>query len=385
MRNISIKINKMNKILFLSMAAAILLLSCMQNKRTYTIQGIWKEGDGQVVYLKESIGKKQYEIKDSAVVENGTFLMKGDLPKIVERTLFVDGKQSIVILDSVPITVTCKTVTKDIKGKELKMTDVKIEGSKNQKIFKEYLGLKQAEMFMMLGVSFAGQKAKKENDKAMLDSIAQLYVSTKRSTREKTLKLIKKNPDFYVTAILLKNDVAKSEPLADVKKYYADLSSRVKRSSVGQDLKKVIEQIEMTADGSVAPDFILPDMNGKKVRLSDLRGKYVIIDFWASWCGPCCKEIPTVKSIYEKYNSKGLEILGLSLDHNKDKWLGAIEKYNMPWIQVSDLKGWECEVAKLYNVTGIPRVFLLDKEGKIISSKLRGEELSNKMDELFKQ
>lgn len=370
----------MKKILFLCVAVAVVLSACMKNERTYCINGSWQDGDGQVVYLKKKIGKKLYEVVDSAIVKEGVFNMKGALPKIVERTLFVGKKSNILIMDSIPINVNCITKVRNIKGKEFKNTDVKIDGSKNQKIFHDYLKLKQAEMFMMLGVSMMAQKG----DKKMLDSIAQVYITTKKNTREKTLKLVTSNPDSYSSAIILKNDVAKSEPLADVKKYYKGLTWIVKKSSVGKELKAEIEKIEKTADGSVAPDFTLPDMEGKDVKLSDLRGKYVIIDFWASWCGPCCREITTVKKIYKKYHDKGLEVIGLSLDNKKDKWLGAVKKYDMPWIQVSDLKGWECPVAKTYSVTGIPRVFLLDKEGKIISSKLKGEELAKKMDELFK-
>lgn len=370
----------MKKILFLGVAVAVVLSSCMKNQRTYTIQGSWEKGDGEIVYLKKNLGNKKYDVVDSAVVKDGVFKMTGALPKIVERTLFVGKKTNNLIMDSVPINVTCKTIIKNIKGKELKRTDVKVEGSKNQKIFHDYLKLKQAEMFMMLGVSMMAKKG----DKKMLDSIAQVYVTTKKNTQEKTLKLITSNPDSYTAAILLKNDVSKSAPLADVKRYYNDLTWIVKKSSVGKELKAEIEKIEKTADGSVAPDFTLPDMNGNEVKLSDLRGKYVIIDFWASWCGPCCKEIPTVKKIFKKYHDKGLEIIGVSLDKGKDKWLGAINKYEMPWIQVSALKGWDCPVAKTYTVTGVPRVFLLDKEGKIISSKLRGEDLAKKMDELFK-
>lgn len=119
------------------------------------------------------------------------------------------------------------------------------------------------------------------------------------------------------------------------------------------------------------------------LKLSSLRGKYVLLDFWASWCGPCLGEMPNVKHLYAKYHKKGLEIYGVSLDDKADKWKAAIAKHELKWNHVSSLKGWNCPVAKEYNVTGIPRMYIIDPSGRIIAQDLRGEDLANKMAELF--
>ena len=373
------------KNLFLTIIAIMVLLSSCVNERTYTIQGNWKNAEGKVVYLKEKIGKKEYTIVDSAVVKSGKFKMVGKLPEIVERTVFIEKNHELVILDSVPININVESIVKKIRDKEIKRLKITLKGSINQELFKKYLEIKKAEMFMMLGVSMAGKKAKETNDNSMLDSIAKMYLKTKKNTKIKTLKLVKDNLDTYFAAIITNSDIAKSQKFDVTKEIYNQLSNRVKASSVGKTLKKTIDRIEKTAIGSIAPDFTLPTLDGKKITLSSLKGKYVIIDFWASWCGPCCRELPTVKRIYDKYKDKGLEIIGLSLDDKKERWTKAIEKYEMTWIQASDLKGWECPVAGLYNVTGIPKVFLLDKEGKIMSSTLRGEELEKEMDKIFEK
>ena len=136
--------------------------------------------------------------------------------------------------------------------------------------------------------------------------------------------------------------------------------------------------------GDVAPDINLPGPDGKPVSLYSLRGKYVMIDFWASWCGPCRRENPNVVNVYNKFKDKGLEIYGVSLDAKKDQWVAAIEQDGLPWIHVSDLMYWNSVVVPQYQIQGIPATVLLDKEGKIIARDLRGAQLEQKLEEIFK-
>ncbi len=138
-----------------------------------------------------------------------------------------------------------------------------------------------------------------------------------------------------------------------------------------------------TAIGSIAPEIELPDTNGNIVKLSSLRGKVVLIDFWASWCGPCRKESPNMVKLYQTYHDKGFEIYGVSLDQSKANWLGAINADNLSWIHVSDLKRWQCQAGLDYGVRSIPSTVLIDKNGKIIAKNLRGEELANKVKEVI--
>ena len=149
---------------------------------------------------------------------------------------------------------------------------------------------------------------------------------------------------------------------------------------LAQELAKARGPLEA---GMEAPDFTELTPEGKPLKLSDLRGKVVLIDFWASWCGPCRRENPHVVKLYEKYKDKGFEILGVSLDRDRDRWLQAIKDDKLTWPQVSDLQHWQSKAAKLYNVTGIPYTVLLDANGNIIATKLRGEALDAALQNIF--
>ena len=132
-----------------------------------------------------------------------------------------------------------------------------------------------------------------------------------------------------------------------------------------------------------APDFTITDAEGNQVNLSDFFGKPIVLNFWASWCGPCRQEMPEVKKIYEQYKDKGFDIVGVSLDNNKKAWVGAINKMELPWHHISDLKGWQCEGAAVYGINAIPATILFGPDGKVVAAGLRAHELAAKLAELL--
>ena len=149
--------------------------------------------------------------------------------------------------------------------------------------------------------------------------------------------------------------------------------------------KKNIKDKVILPIGSKAPEINLEDTKGKETPLSSVEGEVILIDFWASWCGPCRAEIPNLVKLYSKYHTKGFEIYGVSLDSKKTDWTNAIKQLNMTWPQVSDIKGWQSSAAKLYGINSIPSTFLIDKNGIIIAKGLRGQKLEDKLIELFPQ
>ena len=170
-----------------------------------------------------------------------------------------------------------------------------------------------------------------------------------------------------------------------LKERYNLLGEKAKASAQGKAIAAQIAKLESTAIGQIAPNFTITTPEGESISLYDIKGKVKLIDFWASWCGPCRAENPNVKKIYERYKSKGLEVIGVSLDIKVDAWCKAIEADGLPWLHMSDLKGWNSIVTDVYQIHGIPMLFVLDENNRIVGEGLRGEELEKCVQKVLAQ
>jgi peroxiredoxin len=192
----------------------------------------------------------------------------------------------------------------------------------------------------------------------------------------------KNNPLFAYFVFSVFN----AEPtMEDYQKLKEAFNHTIPKSKYLTLINQKLEKEQHLMIGGVADDISLPDTAGNVVTLSSLRGKVVLIDFWAAWCGPCRKENPMNRKIYERFKDKGFEIYAVSLDREAGSWKAAIEKDKLPWIHVSDLKHWACEPYRKYGFNGIPATVLIDREGKILSKSLRGEELERFLEQYFEK
>ncbi|UAY55709.1 TlpA disulfide reductase family protein [Arachidicoccus terrestris] len=223
------------------------------------------------------------------------------------------------------------------------------------------------------------------------DHPAQPYTQFSKELKVPKLRLMQQfiptHPNSLLALYQLYVNVARyPDEVSELVRLFNQLTPEVQETKEGKQMATLIRGLSANKVGDVALNFTLPDPTGKMVSLSDFRGKYVLLDFWATWCGPCLEEMPNVANAYRKYHDKNFEIIGVSLDRPDTKalWKKMIKDKHMDWVQVSDLKWWNSEAALLYNIQGVPANFLIDPEGKVIAVNLRGPALQTKLAEIFK-
>lgn len=234
-----------------------------------------------------------------------------------------------------------------------------------------------------LGEEF--QKAQQAGDEKKMFELQMQYQVLASKANDQVAELIKKEPaSLGVINLLQSGQTLDKDKYIDVYIATADKVKKAWPNSIhAKDFVDMVEKNRAVAIGQVAPEIALPNPEGQIVKLSSLRGKYVLIDFWAKWCGPCRKENPNVVRAYQAYKDKGFEVFGVSLDRSKDDWVKAIKEDNLTWTHVSDLKYFQSEAALRYNINAIPFSVLVDPNGVIVAKNLRGAELHRKLAEVF--
>lgn len=366
------------------MAGLLALASCGDGKRSggFELKGNFTNSKGETLMLEKLAGQQPVVVDSATIDENGNFEFEHYTPKIgFYRVKVNDQNFAMLVLDSsdrVNLTGSVNDLGNTYKA----------EGSPETALFMEYNAISKSRDIRLDSLNKAFQALMETNkmDAKRMDSLSKLFEGPYNDIVESTNKImvdkIKTNSSMYASLAAIQalepdkyTEVYKSLDEGLNKKYPNDNNVKMFHTIVTSALA--------TAIGQPAPEIKLASPAGEEMALSSLKGKVVLIDFWASWCGPCRKEMPNVVKAYAKFKAKGFEIFGVSLDSDKDRWVEAIAKDGITWPQVSDLQKWGSEVVRLYNIQGIPYTVLLDKEGKIIAKNLRGEELEKKLAEVL--
>ncbi|WP_320815588.1 TlpA disulfide reductase family protein [Flavobacterium sp.] len=371
----------MKKIFYIITLATLAFACNKLEKNEYLVSGV-ADGieNGKKIYI-EIQDEAGPITKDTAVIENGKFEFKGKFESIELAFIKIENEngQLPFILEEGKINITYATdsLFKSKVSGTMNNDKLQFYNNESNNISKKLAKFQQQNSERM-------KAAKTAQDTATINMIMKEYSSYQTSLNDVSKNFIKDNPKAFLSVLLVENFLMRQYLTnEEIKEYFSKLDPSLLKTKSGLNIKNTLDSFENIQIGNKAPDFSAKNPEGKEISLKESLGKVTIIDFWASWCGPCRAENPNVVALYNQYHEKGLNIIGVSLDKDAVKWKEAIAKDGLTWNHISNLKFWKEPIAELYNVKSIPATFILDANGNIIAKDLRGDALKAKVEELL--
>ncbi|MGF7231341.1 redoxin domain-containing protein [Arachidicoccus sp.] len=324
-------------------------------------------------------------IFDSSAIKNGTFQFKGTVKLPVGADLYIKGSEHRYAAQNLNFYLENSPISICVNSDSISSSKVTGSFSNDDK---DSIAVCMAPYYEILeSLRRLRGFASAQHSDSILKSLENIYGELPAMRRSLIVGYAFAHPNSYAITSMLNMDFTNNQTaLPLLKSVYNHFSNTVKSSIGGQGIASLIKRIERVQIGKNAPEFSLPDQNGKNVHLASFNGKYILLDFWASWCVPCRAESPYLVKAYKKYKDKNFTVISVSLDDERTEqnWMNAFKKDGMQWTQLCSLKGYADPVRMLYSVQGIPDNFLISPAGKIIARGLRGEEIGLKLAEIFK-
>ncbi len=382
----------MKKIIFL-VALSLAILSCSKVKKgEFMISGEAKGlPNGKMIYLKTQNEVGLVLSVDSTKVKDGKFELKGKVKEPSMFALYIKDIQQ-------PVPFIMESGAIEIKVDKDSIWKSKISGTESNDSFQEFNDKTNAINKRLVDYQNKNiqklMEAQQKKDNITIESLKSGYVKIQKEVDEYMNQYPDQNPNSYISLLLVERLFNSQDfEYKKVKKTFENLNEELQNTTKGKAITEKLKAIEKNMKNpaaveklkslKMAPEFSAKSPNGTTISLKESLGKVTIIDFWASWCGPCRKENPNVVALYNQFHSKGLNIIGVSLDDDATKWKDAIAKDKLTWNHVSNLKGFEDPIAIQYEIQQIPTTFILDSKGNIVAKDLRGDELKAKVEELL--
>lgn len=361
----------MKKVILL--IACIALIGLCKAQKGFRITGSLGQLQQDTFYLVVPNLNGTVNVLGVSILKEGNIEFQGQVLEPVMATIMTSDKQG-----SIPLMLENTDYSIRI-GSE----SIVVEGGAEQAVFNQFTILQREAAQQQQKLQTDMKIAYEEGNQMRVAALSGQGQKFMQNMQKRQMEIVKQNANTSAAAYIVLACGMQAPP-EQLQELYNLLGERARTSVYGKVIAAQLMELGKIAEGKVAPDFVMYSPKGETISLYGIKAKVKLLDFWASWCGPCRAENPNVIRLYKKYHSKGLEVVGFSLDDNKSKWVQAIMEDGLPWLNGSDLKGQASEIGRLYNVRSIPFTLLLDENNRIVGKNLRGKELTKKIEELLK-